>query len=113
MTKREAGALFASRTVQSKLAPLPGGHGATVHAAKLLIHQAKVEPPTATMLIGLLEHTWTSVADQFDGHPAKIYGPMTIANSLVTLAEAGERDTSVLRSSALSRVQALLQPAKK
>jgi hypothetical protein len=84
-----------------------------VDAAKLLIRHSKVEPHTATMLIEVLEHTWASVADQFHGHPAKIYGPITIANSLVTLAEGGERDTSVLRRSSLSRVQALLQPAKK
>ena len=82
-------------------------------AAKLLIGQAKVDPLTATMLIDVLEHTWASVADQFDGHPARIYGPITIANYLVTLAETGERDTLILERSALSRVQALLQPAKK
>ena len=61
-------------------------------AAKLLIDQAKVDPLTVTMLIEVLEHTWASVADQFQGHPAKIYGPITIANYLVTLAETGERD---------------------
>ena len=81
-------------------------------AAKLLIDQAKVDPLTVTMLIEALEHTWASVADQFQGHPAKIYGPITIANYLVTLAETGERDALVLRRSALSRVQSLLRPPK-
>jgi hypothetical protein len=110
-TKGVAGAHFALRTVRPKLGFFLGG--APVDAAKLLIGQAKVDSITATMLIDVLEHTWASVADQFDGHPAKIYGPITIANYLVTLAETGERDTLILERSALSRVQALLQPAKK
>ena len=109
-TKGVAGALFASRTVRPQLGFFLG---APVDAAKLLIGQAKVDPLTVTMLIEVLEHTWASVADQFQGHPAKIYGPITIANYLVTLVETGERDALVLRRSALSRVQALLQPAKK
>lgn len=65
------------------------------------------------MLADLLEDTWASVAPQFHSHANKIYGPMTIANCLVTLAEAGERDPLALRRAALSRVQALLQPVKK
>jgi hypothetical protein len=89
------------------------GDEATVDAAKLLIHQARVEPGTAAMLCDVLDYVWAEVSPQFDGHPAKIHGPMTIANCLVTFAETGERDPLVLRREALSRVRALLQPAKK
>ena len=81
-----------------------------MEAAKLLVHQANVDHGTAKMLCDVLEHAWASVQPQFEGHLAKIRGAVTIANSLITLADQGERDPLVLRAFALSRVRELLEP---
>jgi hypothetical protein len=93
-----------------KLGCVRWGVNAVVDTAKLLIYQAKLDPGTAAMLCDVLDQVWTQVAPQFDGHPAKIQGPMTIANCIITFAEAGERDPSVLSREARSRVRDLLRP---
>ena len=79
-------------------------------AAKLLIQRATLDAGTVAMLHVVLNDVWTSVEPRFSGHPARIRAPITIANALLNLAAAGERDPTALRSGALQRAVELLKP---
>jgi hypothetical protein len=68
--------------------------------AKLLIQQAPLDADTRRTLSIVCDDVWASMEPRFAGHPAKLYGPMTIVNSVLNRATAGERDPTALNPDA-------------
>jgi hypothetical protein len=80
-------------------------------AASLLLH-APFDRSTATMLCLVLEDGWAEIAIGCKRRrvPDKA-GRMNLADGILALAKAGQRNPAVLKFYAVSRARALLGPA--
>ena len=70
--------------------------------AKQVIHRAPLDANTVAMLQVVLDDVWSLVEQRFAGHPARAHVPTTIANALLDLAAAGERNPAALGAAALT-----------
>ena len=77
-------------------------------AASLLLH-APFDRSTATMLCLVLEDGWAEIAVRCKRrHVADKAGRMNLADAILALAKAGQRNPDVLKLYAISRAHALL-----
>jgi len=79
--------------------------------ATSLLHQAPLDRPTAHMLCRVLEDGWALIRGDFAGAVAEKTGRMNLADGILALANAGQRDPEVLRTYAVTRALSLRSPA--
>jgi hypothetical protein len=79
--------------------------------ATSLLRQAPFDRPTVLMLCLVLEDAWLSVRPDFADRKGENAGRMNVADGILALARAGQRDPQVLRLYAISRALSLLGPA--
>jgi len=79
--------------------------------AESLLRQAPFDRPTVHLLCRVLEEAWTSVRGNFAGSAAEKAGRMNVADGILGLARAGQRDPEILRIYAATRTLNLLGPA--
>ena len=79
--------------------------------ATSLLRQAPFDPPTVLMLCRVLEDAWQSVHLDFAARKAETTGRQNIADGILGLARAGQRDPQILRHYAIGRALCLLGPA--
>ena len=78
--------------------------------ATSLLRQGPFDRLTALMLCRVLEDAWLSVGPDFADRKAENAGRMNVADGILALARAGQRDPQVLRLYAISRALSLLGP---
>ena len=79
--------------------------------ATILLQQAPFDRSTVVMLRRVLEEAWLLIGSRFKGPLAEKVGRMNIADGILALAKAGQRDPDVLKFYAVSRARNLLGPA--
>jgi hypothetical protein len=78
--------------------------------ATSLLQQGRFNRRTVDMLCSVLEDGWAEVSVRFKGRAAEKAGRMNIADGILRLAKAGQRDPKLLKLYAVSRAHALLGP---